>query len=1497
MRDWDSSLIERIFAEKERERSDDRDNLLHLTSQRLYGEKIHYALELIQNAEDENSSSVVFIFNDDSVAIVNDGTPFDELDVWGVCSVMPQKKKKNKIGFFGIGFKSVFNITRRPQVISNGFNFEIVDYIYPKPRTSIPETLERYYSPDTGAIFVLPLPSDSATRQELIDNFNRLDDKILLFLENLQKLEFVDAVSGNEWRIEKSLEENSTISMLDSRNEEETRWRVFHRTIPVDDEAIVPEGKEGLQETRISIAFPVDGAVRDSVRETGVVYCYLPTKRRTDLSFLIQADFLPTIGRENISDHAWNVWLMRELGRLAADAIDGIKEDPEFSDSLYEFVPLSDEIQDDLIKELYLTLFERLREKEIARTAECWVVPRDCVVPHDDRLRQILTECDLRSLRLKKVLYIDSDLSEPDSQTRAEGVLFEMGATEIGPAQVVDFLQQDNELRRKSKEWFLDLYDYLSTTFDLSGMDEDTEAFSERLQSANFILTHEKGLVPLKDPEFPSRLICYYQRIDLSRVPRLVTEQDVIFLHPYFQESGIAGRKERDAETEEKRRRVKEWFDAVGVKKHFKESHIIRHVILPKFTTGRYEEFGDVQLYELIDYVRTYWPTIESDIRNKRLSASVIDDLKSGLMLKAYKYEDGTRVDDYRSPNEIYFSKRYGKRMLMEDLFEGIDGVCFVSPYYLNRERVERRGKTRTGRRQKGRYTWRRFFEALGVWSSPRVVKQEMWTPIGGSERYTWLEKEYSRRGIHEVYGDSYSEDLERLIAHCSAPEQQEDVRKRMALLWDSLERYWRIYREEHCECRYGWFQRSMQYRDCETSSFLEFLRESSWVPVEDGGFCKPSEVFPDTTKNRLLLGDDAKYVALKGHEAFLRDLGLRVEPSTEEAISHIKAFKSEDPQLKMSLVHKMQIVYGFLCDDLNRRDQPEHRDRALQQLREVFDEYELLYLPREDKAWWRPRHVIWVDFSDKAKTLRGYIEHNGSPIYDVSLRHFFLSLGVAEKPLLKECFEVLEDLSVVGDLDYSRRLAPKIYTHMNEVAERDVEQRVHWDKPVFLSETGQFLRPSELYYDDFEEYKIYFGAEVEILYLPYTWNNIRTMLQVAGFESLQQNTSVVKRFGDLNEIEGDTVGQLIERLVHIEHYLRKSNVELFRELKKEGVFERIKGLRAYETPRIVLDFSLAPEDGPLASVTDVKKDAYFSHDENRVYVSSSTALLSTAVAKELSKLFGPAGLGVLVLLDSLLAAEGEAELDDKLKHLSIDSTGRLTEEPSDDVRLIASVEGAGQELEGRKSEEKREPEHRARRLPQPPVPEPVVVSPDLIDPNEFIFDTIEERTPYTSTDGMPSAPAGSVTLRKAYPVAREAHRGTRTRVSRVDAEAIALELAMRLERTEGRHPDDRHQQRGIGYDIYSESQGKERRFIEVKHFRGEAGTWELTAHQWKKAEQEQDSYFVYIVSRLREGSDPIIEVVRNPAKYLTLSPPVRKRFSNWSNGVAEVIRCRKQGS
>lgn len=199
MPSWNSDLIRTIFAQKQREKSEDRDNLLRLVSRSLYGEAIHYALELIQNAEDEKSSVIKFIFDKDCVVVINDGRPFDDDDVWGICSVKTDRKE-GKIGFFGIGFKAVFNITKKPQIISRAFNFELSDFIYPSPLATVPDIARKNYSGEKGAIFLLPYCPELASPETLIESFGLIDEKLLLFLESLQKLGFEDLIHGCRYR-------------------------------------------------------------------------------------------------------------------------------------------------------------------------------------------------------------------------------------------------------------------------------------------------------------------------------------------------------------------------------------------------------------------------------------------------------------------------------------------------------------------------------------------------------------------------------------------------------------------------------------------------------------------------------------------------------------------------------------------------------------------------------------------------------------------------------------------------------------------------------------------------------------------------------------------------------------------------------------------------------------------------------------------------------------------------------------------------------------------------------------------------------------------------------------------------------------------------------------------------------------------------------------------------------------------------------------------------
>lgn len=496
---WNSALIVNINQRRKNEReaapemAQREDSLLKLMSRSLYGEKVHYALELIQNAEDADSTSITFIFEEDKIIVVNDGEVFNEDDVDAICSVKPGRKK-NKIGFFGVGFKSVFNVTNTPQVISSDFNFIINNFIYPSPADEIPDSAEEYYSKDKGSIFVLPESEDLPTIPELIDNFKEIDEKILLFLNKLKALHFIDKVNDESWSIEKPPSGDDFILLKNGRTGKETKWRVFHDDLPVSpDEVPIPEGKEGITDTRIIIAFPYDELTQEANKAT-TVYCYLPTKKRSDMPFLVQADFVPTVGRSDIKDEDWNKWLLSNLGVLAAEAVDQVKTDPTLNGHVYDFIPLKDEVQDEMMTVLSDAMYDSLESMEVARTVDDkWERPDGCVIAVSPLLPGIILQQDLKHCFGKPLKYVDIDLS-----MRADEILEELGSLVFDVAEFVEFMGKEDLVRNRSAKWFLKAYEYLAHTFDIKSKeewDEDKIDLFSKLEKTKFLFTNRNFLL------------------------------------------------------------------------------------------------------------------------------------------------------------------------------------------------------------------------------------------------------------------------------------------------------------------------------------------------------------------------------------------------------------------------------------------------------------------------------------------------------------------------------------------------------------------------------------------------------------------------------------------------------------------------------------------------------------------------------------------------------------------------------------------------------------------------------------------------------------------------------------------------------------------------------------------------------------------------------------------------------------------------------------------
>ena len=173
-----------------------------------YTERTHFIFELLQNAEDalrwreeaepgaNFSRTVTFRLFPDHLEVAHSGLPFTEDHVRAICSIKRGTKAKNlnDIGKFGIGFKSVYAYTKRPEVHSGDEHFMIEHYVHPRPVT--PRTTEEgqtlFYIPfDHGEI-----PAEQACA-EISAKLGKLGFRTLLFLHQIESVDWTVSDGGS----------------------------------------------------------------------------------------------------------------------------------------------------------------------------------------------------------------------------------------------------------------------------------------------------------------------------------------------------------------------------------------------------------------------------------------------------------------------------------------------------------------------------------------------------------------------------------------------------------------------------------------------------------------------------------------------------------------------------------------------------------------------------------------------------------------------------------------------------------------------------------------------------------------------------------------------------------------------------------------------------------------------------------------------------------------------------------------------------------------------------------------------------------------------------------------------------------------------------------------------------------------------------------------------------------------------------------------------------
>ena len=438
-----------------------------------YDDRTHFIFELLQNVEDalsrrgdnwKGSRTVEFALEPDRLVLSHFGHPFNKKDVLGICGILESTKNKSSIGRFGIGFKSVYTFTDRPEIHSGDESFAIENYVQPV-------YVDQADKKPDETLIILPLKSkDSTAKDEIISGFRRLGPNVLLFLQHIEEIKWSvendisgfysrgkpDFLSDNTYRI-------TVIGQVSGEQEVDQDWLVFNRN--------VSSSKRKL-DGQVEIAFSLVPTKESSDKLTVIsvtdqpLVVFFPTIVSTNLGFLVQGPYHTTPSRDNIyRDDNWNQYLIQETATLLIEAMRWFRDRTmldtsvlnclplnknKFSDNSI-FAPLFDAVRDAFISEPLLPCFEdgylTAREAKLARTQDM----RDLFT--SDQISQIYDVEDAAWLASEITLERTPEICQYLSQ--------EFKISGETPKMIISHLNL-RFLERQSDEWIRRLYEFLN---------------------------------------------------------------------------------------------------------------------------------------------------------------------------------------------------------------------------------------------------------------------------------------------------------------------------------------------------------------------------------------------------------------------------------------------------------------------------------------------------------------------------------------------------------------------------------------------------------------------------------------------------------------------------------------------------------------------------------------------------------------------------------------------------------------------------------------------------------------------------------------------------------------------------------------------------------------------------------------------------------------------------------------------------------------------------
>ena len=663
----------------------------------IYTEEERFIFELLQNAVDsfdEHSNEVLRIslrIENDYFVFMHNGEAFSARDIEGLCDIGNGNKTKDtkKIGYKGIGFKSVFMRSTCVTVKSGEYCFKFdkqhwdsywennwreeygaksLDKVYLMPWQIIPIETSEPITIDTSqynVVTYIQIPTS---------NIIPLESKIVKLLSNSQFLLFLrcrniqmtfaahDKILANVSKIC-----SDHLVVLSSNGKEDSRWLTY-----INPEVVVPQElyndiktdvntPQKLKEAKtfdlsFAIRISPNGKIEKLSQEEAVVYTYLPTSYKfadEGFPFLVNANFITDAGRQQLhKDSEWNKLI---FSKIPYEYLTWIKQISSTYSNYYEVLPKVSYGENDELEKFYASEMKKAINQIafIPRQAdtESKVLASSAVMDKMGISEAITKEMLVAHInRTHHKSYSKDDFITPI--WNGSKLLEDYGVFVFDKEKLKNLFEDNDAFADINAELDVKLIDFLFSYY-LRNRNEQEE-FISILQNTRFILDENGNLSTPVNLFFPSQ---YKECNSLA--------EDAIFLHSAINEHLKENKQEFD------------WVAKLGVEE-LSDITFIKNVICK---SGYVTEENSIEVTRFI-----------FDTNSKQNIFAEID----GYVLSCLNFL--TKKRTLKSASDLYLSSKYKPEIDIEPCF---DGDIFISDDYCeNKEDVTE---------------WGLFFTKLGV--------------------------------------------------------------------------------------------------------------------------------------------------------------------------------------------------------------------------------------------------------------------------------------------------------------------------------------------------------------------------------------------------------------------------------------------------------------------------------------------------------------------------------------------------------------------------------------------------------------------------------------------------------------------------------------------------------------------------------------------------------------------------------------------------------------